>query len=119
MSMEAAEDFYDDQEAFARSDDPGTSRDAAISFNVSRLQRLVFEIIAAAGFFGATSCEIAAALGLVRDSVSPRIKPLRQKGLVFTTGETRTNPSGRRGLVWKLIAYKYIGESNDNSRSAD
>jgi hypothetical protein len=87
---------------YARSGDPDTSHDAAASINTAYVEGLV---MSALEFFpeGATSIQLAKALGLTPWSISPRMKPLRQKGLVVDSGERRTGTSRRRSIVWQRV----------------
>ena len=73
-------------EAHARASDPGTSHDAADAVRMSDLQALALEGLTSLGGRG-TSKDIAAHLGVGRDSISPRMKPLESKGLVRRDGK--------------------------------
>lgn len=89
-------------EAHARSSDPSTSQAAARSLKTSELEGVV---LAKLKTFrkGATSDELARALGLSRDSVSPRMKPLVSKGHVVDSGKKRPGDSGRAQIVWRVF----------------
>jgi predicted ArsR family transcriptional regulator len=86
----------------ARSSDPLTSVLAGQSVDVPAREMEVYAFLRGAGLYGATSSEIADALGLGRDSVSPRMKGLVKRGLVAPSG-TRTNASGRKAIVWVAV----------------
>lgn len=88
-------------EAHARSSDPSTSLAAARSLKTSELEGVV---LAKLKTFrnGATSDELARALGLSRDSVSPRMKPLVNKGHAIDSGRKRPGDSGRSQIVWRI-----------------
>jgi DNA-binding MarR family transcriptional regulator len=79
--------------AYARRTDPQTSHDAADRVDVNRLEGIVLEAISNSR--GLTSKEIAEVTGLDKWSVSPRIKPLRKKNLVWDSGKRRD-----RSIVW-------------------
>lgn len=83
-----------------RCHDPSTSREAALSVNALHLEGLVYEWLSSQGLRGGTSEEIGRALGLPRDTISPRIAPLRRKGLVYDSSSRRQGHSGRKQIVW-------------------
>lgn len=72
--------------ALYRTGDLFTAREAAARVNVTELQRIVLEALAAAGSRGLTSHEIAAATGRDLVSISPRMRPLVEKGKVRENG---------------------------------
>ena len=90
----------DDLFALARNSDPATSKDAARSLDVERLQKFVLTWLNFSA--GLTAQELADYIGVPRDSISPRIRPLVDKGLVMDSGLRRAGPSGRACIVWKL-----------------
>ena len=99
------DDDPDDLFAWARRNDPDTAHAAARSLSsetLARLQRLVCDTLAVHPE-GLTTTEIAQLGGLPRDSISPRMKPLTEGGLVADSGERRA-PAGktRRQIVWTL-----------------
>lgn len=90
--------------ARARASDPDTSHEAAESLSaeiLTKLDRAVIEGLRAYDGL-ATSEQIADATGISLQSVTPRIKPLRQRGLLFDAGFRRTGRSGRSRIVWGL-----------------
>ena len=92
-----------DQLALWRKTDPATSREAALSIkDLGELEGMVL-IWLQSHPSGGTSTEIAGGLGLPRDSISPRIPRLREKGLAIATDERRPGPSGRNQIVWRAI----------------
>lgn len=76
--------YPEQQRAYARSTDLQTSHDAArrVEVVLTKLQKAVFDCIKARGATGATWNEISAITGIDKGSVSPRLKPLREKGLI-------------------------------------
>lgn len=91
--------------AWARESDPQTAHDAAASLSsevLAGLRRFVCEALAEHPE-GLTSTEIADMRGLPRDSISPRMKELKERRRVIDSGETRV-PAGkmRKAIVWKL-----------------
>lgn len=46
--------------------------------------------------------EVVERTGLPNESLTPRFKPLRDKGLIYDTGERRENRSGRKAIVWNV-----------------
>ena len=85
--------------ALARRYDPQTSKDAANSVDVERLQGLVLDMLRDCP---STTQELADFCKMPRDSISPRIRPLVDKGLVMDSGLRRAGPSGRKAIVWRL-----------------
>ena len=90
----------------ARNTDPDTSQSAAQSVDATFLEMEVFRAIKRRGNQGATWYEIYLLSGIALASVSPRLKPLRQKGYIEvrynSNGDTikRISPSGRFQIVW-------------------
>jgi DNA-binding MarR family transcriptional regulator len=83
-----------------RKHDPETAKTAARSIKPRLLESLVLGIMRSQQVgipYGMTTSEIANATGLPRDSISPRMKPMEQRGLVVRTSERR---DGR--IVWRL-----------------
>jgi len=85
----------------ARVDDPATAKAAARSVNVARLEE---HCLGALTCCPMTSHELSIILQLNLVSVSPRLRPLVRKGLIKDSGRRRTNPSGRRAIVWELTS---------------
>ena len=92
--------------ARARTEDPSTSHAAAEAVRgsvaaalESRIVSLLKDIQA-----GLTTHEIAFYLGVEYGSITPRMKPLAKKGLVFNSGSFRV-PNGRTkaGIVWMAV----------------
>ncbi len=84
-------------EAHARNTDPETSHAAAHETNAQRLEKIVLEYLATHG--PSNTKEIAAGTETRLVSISPRMAPLKRKGLVRLTGERRD-----RAQVWELRA---------------
>lgn len=89
--------------AHARNTDPSTSHAAAraIVGALTELEARVLGELLRRGDDGATTHELAAALKLELVTVSPRLKPLAQKGCVIDSGLKRTGVSGRQSIVWR------------------
>jgi DNA-binding transcriptional ArsR family regulator len=88
--------------ARARNTDPLTSDLAAESVKVTRLEDIALSTLRMAPQ-GLTSEELAFAIGLSIVTVSPRLRPLYEKGLVMKASETRANRSGRQAIVWMAV----------------
>lgn len=88
------------QTALHRLDDPETSIAAANSVKVARIEQLVFNWLRNQGEIGGTTEEIADALQLPRVTISPRMKPLKNKRLVQESELRRKGSSGRYSIVW-------------------
>lgn len=85
-----------------RHSDPDTSREAAAKINTTKWERLVRDAVKALGT--ATNYEIAQHLGVEQvASISPRVKPLREKGLLRWNGEKRPGNSTRLQRVWECV----------------
>lgn len=105
--MSAGDDDDDDDEkpaAYARHSDPATSHEAAETVDVTRLESLVEEVHKAEYPTALTWKEVSEHQIMVdanvdRQSISPRFKPLMQKGVL----ETIKDKNGKecRGPGWK------------------
>ncbi len=91
-------------EALARSTDPATAHEAAeqVTAHLSGLERRVCDAMAALGH-PVTSRAIAVAAGLDLVTVSPRLRPLCDRGIVREAGVHRPE-SGRAAVLWALVA---------------
>lgn len=86
---------------YARKDDPESSKEAAAVMNATALEDVAVEQMAKRGRL--TTIEMASAVGLPRDSISPRMKNLVRKGIAINTGEKRIVEGSRvRCIVWAL-----------------
>ena len=95
--------FPDDLMAFARKTDPVTSKEAAATVNVSSMEQTVLDVIKSYPK-GCITEQIELDLPDVRiSSISPRIRPLINKGLIIDTGEKRPSSSGRNQRVLKAV----------------
>jgi DNA-binding MarR family transcriptional regulator len=88
-----------------RSNTPETSVDALKSLDVSNLEGCVLRALIALGNRGGTSEEIADQLGMNLQTITPRLKPLENKGLVERTGEKRKGSSNRARVVFRLAKH--------------
>ena len=86
--------------ALSRNSDPISSDRAAETVHVERTEG---EIVAMLRYCptGLTCLELAAALSMARDSISPRMKPLETKGLVYRDGTRRVRGSRSATTIWK------------------
>lgn len=84
----------------ARHRDPDTAKAAAKSTDATRLEGLVLEELRKAEPDGLTTEELADRLGISLVSVSPRLRPLVNKGRVIDSGGRRRNRSGKKAIVW-------------------
>ncbi len=95
--------FPDDLMAFARKTDPQTSKEAAKTVDVNKMEQLVLDVIKSFPN-GCISQDVESALAQYRaSSITPRYRPLMKKGLIGDTGETRPGFSGRNQRVMKAI----------------
>jgi len=90
-------------DAHARATDPSTSHEAAESITgaLPKLEAVVLTALRAAPN-GATSTELAQALDLSLVTVSPRLRPLANRGLIVATALRRKGLSGRAQIVWQV-----------------
>ncbi len=90
-------------DALSRNTDPSTSHEAAESIvgSLPKLEAVVLTALKAAPN-GATSTELAQALDLSLVTVSPRLRPLANRGLIVATAFRRKGPSGRPQIVWQV-----------------
>jgi DNA-binding MarR family transcriptional regulator len=92
--------------ARARRADPETSHAAAASMSrfITQAERKVLDALRSRGEAGATSEELARFLAVPLVNVSPRMRPLADKGYVVDSGVTRKGASGRGQIVWRVSA---------------
>jgi hypothetical protein len=89
--------------ALFRKTDPETSKQAAESVPVERLERMVYEAIKSLPD-GAIADDLEKILpGVKLNSITPRIAPLIKKGYIYDTGERRRASSGRSQRVLKVV----------------
>lgn len=99
-------DFVMPTLALARRTDPETSHQAAARVNVTKREQVVLDALDEYGPM--TSEELAAATGTEIPAITPRFRPLANKGLIVEArnqdGEiiTRRGASGRKRIVWRL-----------------
>ena len=79
-----------------RSGGPDTSKEAAESLDVSKMEYVVYNAINAFGHSGCISDEVRQRLhGMNYGTVTARYKALSEKGLISYTGKRRPGLSGR------------------------
>lgn len=85
--------------SWARNSDPIPSDEAAGTVDATRLEEVCLRHIR---FWpeGCTSKQLAASTGLPLVTVSPRLKPLEQKGLIYRASEKRKYQSRVACTVW-------------------
>ena len=88
-----------------RKDDPDTSKEAA-QLDVSKLEGRVYELLR---FKPLTTEELAFSLNKPLQSITPRIAPLRRKGMIYDTGIRKRGEAGRPRIVW-AAATKIVPE---------
>lgn len=95
-------DLFNKPSAFARHTDPETSHDAARSFEgvVAEAELLVLRVTVQRNELGATWDEVDDALGgaLAKSSISPRWRPLTDKGLIECRCDEHGKPVKRVGV---------------------
>jgi predicted ArsR family transcriptional regulator len=90
--------------------EPDTSKAAAeqILDDLGRLQALVYRCIRRRGEDGRTSDELSEQLGLIAQTVTPRVWELRLAGLIIDSGKRRPTRRGRMAKVW-VVAQRQLG----------
>lgn len=90
-----------------RSTDPSTSREAAafVRDHLPNLENLVFGAVKRAKKRGMILDELIDTLTLDKVTISPRLRPLVDKGLIFASFERRLGKSGRNQTVWKCVEW--------------
>lgn len=104
--MNAQAKLFDDlplESGRARRRDPDTAKKAAASVPVADLEARVLRALRLSKA-GMTTHELAWLLKVDLVSVSPRMRPLAEKGLVQDSGERRRGDSGRSSIVWRATA---------------
>lgn len=90
----------DEGQAWARTTDLETSHDAANAvrgIEAARLERKVLDALTEHAT-GLTSHELVSVTGIPYESVTPRIKPLRERGWILDSGLRRGER--RKSIVW-------------------
>ncbi len=87
------------RDAVARRTDPPTAHAAAATVDTARLEGIVVKYLKLRG--GMTTHELAKATRIELVSISPRMKPLTRKNLVYDSGQKRRGSSGRASIVWE------------------
>mgnify|MGYP001225935861 FL=1 len=103
--------MMENKEAYkmVRTTDPDTSIDAAITVNATKLESVVLEAIKKWGEHGATMDEVEKTLSGIRSSsISPRFKPLMEKGYLKADGRTRKAiySNKQQRILWATEFYQ-------------
>ena len=99
--------------AYARSTDPQSSHDAAANINVTYLQQVVIDCLAAHQT-PMTSLSIAAAVGIPVWSISPRMRPLENAGKIVCVGSLPAlNSSGKIRNLRHYVLTEVAGGSTE------
>jgi predicted transcriptional regulator len=90
-------------EAYARASDPDTSQDSAEEVQGEKANRLEQVVVEALKNHpnGLTNHGLVAVTGIDWNTITPRIAPLKRKGLVIDSGQRREGPRNRPCIVWK------------------
>lgn len=88
-------------QGLARSTDPVTSHEAAALVNVTEREELVLNILNNNGSMNAE--EVALLAGAEVPALTPRFRPLANKGLIYDTGRTsKALKSNRQRIIWAI-----------------
>jgi len=88
-----------DSRGLARSTDPPTSHAAAFTACANLNEAIVLRLLAEQG--PETIVGITDQTGNY-GGISPRFRPLANRGLIEDTGELWENPSGRKAIAWRI-----------------
>jgi predicted transcriptional regulator len=90
-----------------RKDDPDTSKEAAEALDVTAMESIVADAIWQFGEKGCISDEVVDALPAHRyNSITPRFKALKEKGIVIIDNSKRKGRSGRgQHVMWHKEFY--------------
>jgi hypothetical protein len=106
--MKTFNQFFEDlsnivNRGLARDTDPQTSKEAAKLVDPSKLEKIVLNVIRSFPN-GCISQDVECALPHIRaSSITPRYRPLMNKGLIEFTDEKRPGFSGRNQRVMRAI----------------
>ena len=124
-------------EAWSRALDPKTSLAAAHSMKGKNASSIAKKVAAAVSNSedGLTSSQIQQITGIKHESLTPRLAPLRRKGIIADSGKRRLGESGREQIVWvigngeherkkqalpnvgELVAVSHFPDFNENPES--
>ena len=95
--------FGTEPKFMVRTTDPITSYEAAVAVDSTKLEQLVYEVIAKHPN-GCIADEVEASLPQVKaNSITPRFSQLIRKGLIEDSGDKRKGNSGRYQRVMKVV----------------
>jgi hypothetical protein len=102
----------------ARNTDPQTSKDAAATVNVSRLESIILDVFSAAPK-GLTQDELAARLpNHPLNTLTPRLAPLIRKGYLVVDGK-RPGKSRKNQRVLKYVSPSISSSIYDDEQGLD
>ena len=97
-----------------------TSIEAANSIDISRLEKMILEDIELSGVWGMTQDDlIHMHPGYSYSSITARPSALKNKGLIFDSGERRAGRSGRRQAVLKAAKFQPLDTDDQRNDSGD
>ena len=105
-----------DGRAYARHSDPPTSHAAAASISAGALEQRVIDIVARFGLGGCIADDLERLLPDVRShSLTPRVRPLIDRGILEATGERRLGGAGRWQRVIRCVGRTDRGDAPPNA----
>jgi len=88
--------------ALSRNSDPITSDQAAEQVDVTALQQIV--LLCLRNWPSGLTCrEIAHSTNLELGSITPRMRQLEEKGLIYREGTRRVGGCRTKAIVWKAV----------------
>lgn len=105
----------DDMRPAVRNDDPDTSRSAYHALSAKKINERHQEALRLCRQHeGATNSEVARAMGVPRDSISPRMAELRHAGLIIDSGRRRCDAGSKRSqIIWVPVDLAKQGETRE------
>ena len=95
-----------------------TSREAAESIDITRLEQMILEDIELSGVYGMTQDDlIRMHPGYSYSSITARPASLKKKGLIFDSGERRAGRSGRNQAVLKAAKFQTLDTNDQHNDS--
>lgn len=95
--------LFGDTAPHVRSSDTSKAAARSIEPQLGRLQGKVLEVIQRRAALGATTDEVEFVLAMSHQTVSARVKELRDKGLIRDKGTRRPTRSGRAAVVYVAV----------------
>ncbi len=104
--------------AHARSTDPSTSHEAAESMSTKRINTMQLKALTALARLGGRGIndQVVERSGKERNAITPRMRPLCNKGLVREAGKRKSERTNSRQIVWQITnaGYNALTDAGDH-----